>query len=93
VTIDLSITTRRLVMRDFVVDDWQAVYACASDPEVVRYTPFEPNTEQESREFVTRCTEEQFRSPRENFQLAVVAADTGLLIGSIGVGLNPSADG
>lgn len=38
----------RLVLREFVVEDWPAVHAYSAQPEVVRYQPWGPNTPEES---------------------------------------------
>lgn len=83
----LPITTSRLVLRDFVAEDWQAVHAYASDPEVVRYMPFGPNTQQESRDFIERMLADQAEGAREALQPAVTLKDGGSLIGACRIGV------
>jgi len=39
----------RVLLRDFEQADWQAVHSYASDPEVVRYMDWGPNTEDETK--------------------------------------------
>ena len=39
----------RVLLRDFEQVDWQAVHSYASDPEVVRYMDWGPNTEDETK--------------------------------------------
>ena len=80
------IFTDRLVIRDLVDEDWRGVHAYASDPEVVRYMPFGPNTEQESRDFVARAIAEQQVDPRVNYALALALRETGAFIGGASVG-------
>ena len=66
------IQTKRLVLRDFNEDDWEAVHEYASDPEVVRYMEWGPNTEEETRNFIKRAISHQNEKPRRNFTLAIV---------------------
>ena len=75
------IQTDRLILRDLVEDDWRAVHAYASDPEVVRYMPFGPNTERQSKEFVEKSIAEQRADPRVNYALALTLRETGDFIG------------
>ena len=77
--------TERLVLRDFVEADWPQVQAYASDPEVVRYMSWGPNSEEETRDFLRQKLEAQAADPRAEFDLAVVLRDTGRLIGACGI--------
>lgn len=52
--IHLPLHTERLVLRDFEEADWEAVHCYASDPEVVRYMSWGPNTEEDTRGFIQR---------------------------------------
>ncbi len=78
----LPISTERLVLRDFRPEDVAAVHAYGSDPEVVRYMPFGPNTEAESQAFLARKLQDQLANPRTGFGLAITLAASGELIGS-----------
>jgi RimJ/RimL family protein N-acetyltransferase len=66
------IKTKRLILRDLEEADWQAVHEYASDPEVVRYMDWGPNTEDETTEFIRRAIASQKERPRRNFTLAIV---------------------
>ncbi len=68
----LPIKTKRLVMRDFRITDWSAVHAYASDPEVVRYVEWGPNSERDSKDFVEYAIRLSECEPREGYELAVV---------------------
>jgi ribosomal-protein-alanine N-acetyltransferase len=80
-----AIVTKRLVLRDFEKADWRAVQDYASDPEVVRYVDFGPNTEEESRNFIQRALASQKGQPRNNFSLAVILKAKNALIGGCGI--------
>ncbi len=77
--------TERLVLRDFEEADWASVHSYASDPEVVRYMDWGPNTEKESRSFVSRAIAFQEVRPRRNYDLAIVLKKKERLIGGCGI--------
>ena len=78
-TID-PIRTPRLLLRDYVYDDWTAVHRYGSDPEVMRWLALPPNTEAATRSFMERCMQAQQDEPRTTFELAVTLAASGELI-------------
>jgi ribosomal-protein-alanine N-acetyltransferase len=88
----LPARTERLVLREFLERDWMVVHEYASDPEVVRYMPWGPNTEEDTREFIRRALAAQKKEPRTTFELAVTRADTGRLVGGCGVRISNPAD-
>jgi ribosomal-protein-alanine N-acetyltransferase len=78
----------RLVLRDLEESDWQAVHSYASDPEVVRYMDWGPNTEDETKNFIQRSIANQKEQPRRNYTLAIVLKLDSQLIGGCGVHLS-----
>jgi ribosomal-protein-alanine N-acetyltransferase len=46
--------TERLLLREFQRTDWREVHEYASDPQVVRFMSWGPNTEEETRGFILR---------------------------------------
>ncbi|MFW5866974.1 MAG: GNAT family N-acetyltransferase, partial [Armatimonadota bacterium] len=81
----LPLLTDRLELRDFHEGDVEAVHEWASDPEVVRFMGWGPNTRERTREFLQRKLAERTGDPRRTWDLAVVRRDTGRVIGSIGL--------
>lgn len=81
----LSLTTDRLVLRDFVMSDWQRVHRYASDPEVVKFMDWGPNTVNETKDFVRMAITLQKDRPRRHFDLAVVTNLENCLIGGCGI--------
>lgn len=89
-TINLQLETPRLLLRDFIKSDWQRVHSYASDPEVVRYLPFGPNSEEDTNHFLQRNIKLQRQQPRQHFNLAVTLKDDKQLIGACRISLtNP----
>ena len=81
----LTIATRRLVLRDFTMDDASAVHHYGSDPEVVRYMPWGPNTWTDTQDFLRGRLDDQRAVPRRSFGLAATLASSGELIGASGI--------
>jgi ribosomal-protein-alanine N-acetyltransferase len=81
----LSLTTDRLVLRDFKMSDLQRVHRYASDPEVVKFMEWGPNTVDESRDFIRMTIRLQRDNPRRQFDLAIVRKAENCLIGGCGL--------
>lgn len=79
------IWTQRLLLRELTEEDQEGVHSYASDPEVVRYMDWGPNTEQETANFIQRSIASQQEHPRMNYTLAIVLKAEGRLIGSCGI--------
>jgi ribosomal-protein-alanine N-acetyltransferase len=77
----LPLETQRLILRDFVESDWQEVHNYASDPEVVHYLPFGPNTEEDTKNFLLPEIKSQRKRLRQHFALAVTLKAEKKLIG------------
>jgi RimJ/RimL family protein N-acetyltransferase len=77
--------TDRLILRDFEETDWLAVHEYGSDPEVVRYMLFAPNTEADTRDYISRKLTQQKEEPRRSYDLALITRREGRLIGACGI--------
>lgn len=80
-----AVRTERLVLRDLKESDWEAVHGYASDPEVVRYMDWGPNTKEETDNFIQRAIANQKEQPRRNYTLAIILRAEDTLIGSCGI--------
>jgi RimJ/RimL family protein N-acetyltransferase len=81
----IELVTDHLILREFRKNDWQNVHAYACDPEVVRYMPWGPNTEQETKDFIATTLAFQTEDPRRKFELAVTRASDGQIVGGCGI--------
>ena len=79
----LPIETARLRLRDFRAEDLDAIHVYATDPEVVRYMTWGPNTLEVTREVLDRNLKRQETWPRDQLDLAVELKATGAMIGVI----------
>lgn len=89
----MELTTERLVLREFVEDDWTAVWAYQVDPRYLRYYHQSTRSEADARAFVQMFVRQQFARPRSKFQLAMILRTSGELIGNCGIRLALGRDG
>lgn len=81
----VTIETERLIIREFTQDDFDGVHRYASNPNVVRFMVWGPNTEDETRRFIQRKLQSQVLRERESYDLAITL--DGVLIGGGGLTL------
>lgn len=79
----VTLKTERLALREFTIDDYEAAHAYASDPRVVEYMSFGPNTPEDTRQFLERAIEKQRQRPRTGYTLALTIE--GEVIGGCGI--------
>ncbi|MEH2113909.1 GNAT family N-acetyltransferase [Nostoc sp.] len=68
----MILETHRLLMRDFIETDWQAVFAYQSDPLYLRYNYWTHRTQKDVCEFIQMFIDQQKEQPRTKFQLAII---------------------
>ncbi len=78
---EIPLETKRLVLRKYREDDFDAVHEYGSDPEVTRFVPFGPNTPEETRGFLDRAISSYSNPDFIKLDLAVTLKETGQLIG------------
>jgi RimJ/RimL family protein N-acetyltransferase/protein tyrosine phosphatase (PTP) superfamily phosphohydrolase (DUF442 family) len=81
----IRLETARLVLREFELGDLDACMAYTSDPEVVRWMEWGPNTREETQDFLTRQTTRPAGEDRRSFELAIVLREENELIGGVGL--------
>ncbi len=84
----MKLETGRLILREFVAEDWRAVLAYQSDPLYLRYYHWSDRSPGNVRAFVNMFIEFQRERPRTKFQLAVVLKENEQLIGNCGIRIN-----
>ena len=82
---EVTLTTDRLILREFREDDWRATLAYQSDPLYLRYYAWTGRTEDEVRAFIGMFLAQQTERPRRKFQFALTLKADGRLVGSGGV--------
>jgi RimJ/RimL family protein N-acetyltransferase len=87
----VTIQTERLVLREFTQEDLDSVQSYASNPNVVRFMVWGPNTRTESKQFIQRKLQEQIVKPRLSYDLAITL--DGHLIGGGGLTIRDLKNG
>jgi ribosomal-protein-alanine N-acetyltransferase len=89
----LPIRTGRLLLRDFVAADFDAIHAYSSDPEVTRFMFFGPRDEAASQDYLHEMLESQAQEPRLVWELAIVRRSDNRLIGACDLTLEDEREG
>ncbi|MFO0838069.1 MAG: GNAT family protein [Phycisphaerae bacterium] len=81
----MTIRTPRLVLRDLVPSDAQALNEIERDERVTRYMPYAPHTADDTRRYIEEDLRRQSEQPRRVFEYAMVPHDAADLIGRCGL--------
>lgn len=81
----MILETERLILRDFVKEDWRRVWEYQSDPLYLRYNMWTQRTVEAAQEFVGWFLDHQEQNPRIKYQLAVMLKSDNRLIGNCGI--------
>ncbi len=79
----LELFGKRLVLRDFTMDDVDAMYAYLSDDELFHHASWGPLTLEETIESVREAMEATRTTPRADYELAVTLRDSGEVVGQV----------
>jgi ribosomal-protein-alanine N-acetyltransferase len=80
----VKIQTSRLTLRELTLEDYKGVHEFASDPEVVKYVVWGPNTPDDTKNFLKKALQDQVENPRLTYNLAVLSSNQEI-IGSCGL--------
>lgn len=83
----LPIVTPRLLLREFVKTDFDAIYAFSSDARVTKYLFFGPRDADSTADYLEGLLASQREIPRTRFELAVQEAQSGRVIGACDLSL------
>ncbi len=77
------IETQRLIVREFDVSDWSAVYAFANDESINRYLGMDSiGTEPGAKEYIATATDAANSQPRLSYKLGMTIKPSNKLTGS-----------
>ena len=88
----MILRTERLVLREFIANDWTPTFAYQSDPRYLRFYERDGITERQCQALVYQFILWQGETPRSKAQLAITLAHTGRLIGNVGVRRETAGD-
>lgn len=77
----MELVTDRLVLRDFVLEDWKAVHAYQVNPHYSRFYNWTHRTEDEVKQVIGEYISQQFNQPRTDYQLALELKEEQRVVG------------
>src|SRR6476660_9524762 len=83
----IRMASHRLVLREFVVTDEDAVHAFAADPLVTRFADWDPTASKTPEHSLAEATAQATNTQRAEVTVAAVHARSGRLIGSVAIGV------
>jgi RimJ/RimL family protein N-acetyltransferase len=84
----IQLESQRLILDEVTAQDVHAIHQYASDPEVVRYQNWGPNTFQQTEEFVQQVLQWQNENPRRYYVLAVRKKQEPRMLGAVSLELD-----
>ena len=72
---EILLKSDRLTLREFTPDDHEAVLSYASDPEILKYIPWEIYTPKDAQNSVKQKISAQKQDPRYVYELAIIYDD------------------
>lgn len=83
----MEIRTKRLLLREFIPSDWEAVFAFRNNPRYRTFYPGENESESQAQLFIDLIVGEQKALTRRTYQLAITLKDNSRMIGNAGIRL------
>ncbi len=81
----LTLETDRLILRDFLRQDWDTLNAILSDPQVTRFMQFASWDEAERREWCEWLLQNASSQESDTYVWAMTLRESGALIGWVGI--------
>ncbi len=84
----MQLETDRLILRDFLENDWKEVLIYQNDFRYLQYYEWTSRTPEDVIQFVKDFILQQEAIPRRKFQFALILKNSGKLIGNCGIRIN-----
>ena len=84
-TLNLTMETERLILRNYKTEDWERVHIYGSNADFSKYELWGPNTLEDTHKFVADMVEQTKSDPRFKYDFAVCLKENGLFIGGCGI--------
>jgi [ribosomal protein S5]-alanine N-acetyltransferase len=78
--------TKRLIIRDLLLDDEASCHAFLSDPRVTEYMHYNITSQADTHEWLAVIIDHNSRNPRLSHNCVIVLRETSQVIGHIGIG-------
>lgn len=89
----MELQTKRLILREYILEDWEAVHRYHSDPVAVQFESWGPHTIVETKAFIREAMNRAVEKKRKRIELAACLQTNGRLIGGCGLRLGETKKG
>lgn len=89
----MKLQTKRLILREYILNDWEAAHRYHSDPLAVQFESWGPHNPVETKAFIREAMNRATESPRKRVELAICLHTNGRLIGGCGLRIAESKKG
>ncbi len=86
------IESERLILRPFCEDDFDIIYCLYSDPEILRFTPFDTMDRETAREHLERILRDWKETPQKEREMAVITKEDRRPIGRCHISVDYETD-
>lgn len=84
----ITLKSDRLILREYVENDWKRVHIYASESDFSKYQEWGPNSIDDTKRFVAEMISASIQTNRSKYEFAVVEKSSNLLIGGCGITIN-----
>jgi [ribosomal protein S5]-alanine N-acetyltransferase len=81
----MILETDRLILRNYKDTDWERVHLYGSLSDFSQYDIWGPNTIDDTKNFISASIKKSEKSPRYEFEFAIILKENSLLIGGCGI--------
>ena len=88
----ITYETDRLRLRPFCHEDLDLIFRLYSDPEILRYTPFDVMSKATAELHLARIIQDWEQVPQQSFEFAMIRKDAGEPVGRCHILIDPATD-
>lgn len=81
----MKLESKRFILREYEAGDWERVHIYGSSTEFTQYEAWGPNSEEDTKTFISEMLSNLDETPRYKFEFAIIDKSSGLLIGGCGL--------
>ena len=77
--------TERLYIRDFKLDDLDEFHSLVQNPDIYKYMPWGPSSEEDTKKFIQMSIKQGSKVPRKFFDMPIVLKESRLVMGCVAI--------
>jgi len=88
----MKLETKRLILREILPSDWEAILEYQRKPEYLKFYEWEERSPDDAKKFVQMLIDWQNEVPQQKFQFAIVEKKTSRFVGCCGIRIRNTKD-